>query len=140
MCSSDLPSPQRKTCASLIRYTFGPDGGVVGDWTDSLGRFTIESTYPVTVDGKAACRRMGPASRVPLTIKRGDAPASADEAKTLTDTWNSLAFFKDETLCIFFVRQGGGWQTRALHDGVEARGYGQPVIWVDPSDGWTAAG
>ena len=136
LCSS--PDQALATCGALASYVFTKDGAIVSrsEVVVSPRPFTTMTTSAsVRVRGAEVCGRLTGVQAATFVIDR----KPADEATTAalrTRLGPAFNGFAGVELCTVYVPRWEGFMALISIGGERRPGLDQPVIWVDPAEGY----
>jgi len=133
------PDAARKRCAVLIGYRFGDDG-VIANRTEALLSvepwINMKLNASVAVQDGEVCGPFEGADKAEVLMngQPADAAVTAEVRKTMQTFFDT---FKGKQRCTAYERDGAGYKTTVTAKGAVHPMESQPMIWVEPGDGWT---
>lgn len=134
------PDVANKTCKSIAGYQTGADGVIRNTARLPLANeppvaLTLIST--VTVRDGAVCGVVTASDLEAGVIEVNGQPLAADKAgQIIAKVEVAMAPFLGKEICTRYTANGAMLLAHASIDGVAQPALDQPVIWVDPADGY----
>jgi hypothetical protein len=132
------PDQALKTCGALAGYSFAADGRILNraEVVVSPTPFTtMTTTAPVTVRGPAVCGLMEGVETATFRIDGKPADA-ATTAQLRGQVAGGFAAFAGQEVCTRYYPFREGLLATVTVGAVPRPDMTQPVIWVDPGDGY----
>jgi len=124
----------------LSRYTFGAGGSISNDaemlvLSDPFVVMSMSS--PVVVRGGALCGPLREEDLARATFAVNGAAASAEDAESLRRAiTRQMAPTMNLEVCTTFTPVDGGFRADSSVAGTPHPEMSEPVLWVNPADGW----
>ncbi len=135
-----VPDTARRTCHALAGYRLGADGSYANRAEIPLsadGRVTMTTTTPVLVQAGAVCGTVREEDLARADFRVAGSPMPPDQVNVLLPRLiEAMRAVIGHEVCTRYLQGGGTLTARASLDGTSRPELDQPVIWVDPSEGY----
>lgn len=132
------PNAAAKTCRMLTDYSFGADGQVTKREDVLLTRspwLSVKVSAPVMVKDGAVCGLLEGTEKAEVFTegRHADAETTAKIRNGLRQLYSP---YQGKDACTSYTANGDVYDAALSIGGVASKGRPEPVIWVDPADGW----
>lgn len=135
------PSVEGKRCNTIARYTFLPDGSLRAETAVTMSKSVVMSMVaPASIRGDAVCHTGRAVDVSTATFVVLGHPATEQETAALREQVKAnIAARPPQELCLTIAMRAGRLMVDATINGTPQPEQSQPMIWVQPRDGYSAS-
>jgi hypothetical protein len=138
------PDSQSKTCTSIGRYTWQPDGKIIAEWEEEIvgePGITARSRGAVSIANNRVCSVISTTAEDDYVIRQEGKELGKKEAANYSATIiSNLSELKGKTVCVSLSPYGEAYVLGVTINGYTPMASTKYMRWISPSDGYTVGG